>query len=288
MLHPDSPRLAGAMVYMAASEDYDLVLGSRILAQNAVAGGMPRYKYVASRRRALDQNLMLGQKLSEYHTGYRAFTRAVLESIPWLENSDDFLFGNQILCQTIRARVRIGEISYPARLLPRSIIDRLSEKRGLRIRRPALLPALCAMDFASPRIAGTMLLSHPLSDTLFLVRHLLALVLLTGTALGCGDRVAARLRVMDGLERRLASLVVGLGLLATLFFALGAVRLLYPAIAWLVGSGRSALECARALCADELGPQCPSELAALLATHPDSNGATLASTEPECRIPFDK
>lgn len=106
------------MVYMAASEEYDLVLGSRILAQNDVAGGMPRYKYVANRCLTLVQNLMLGQKLSEYHTGYRAFTRVVLESIPWLENSDDFLFDNRILRQTIRARFRIGEISCPARYFP--------------------------------------------------------------------------------------------------------------------------------------------------------------------------
>jgi glycosyltransferase involved in cell wall biosynthesis len=121
MLHPDyqySPRLVGAIAHMAASGDYDVVLGSRILAQNAVARGMPRHKYIANRILTLIQNLMIGQKLSEYHTGFRAFTRVVLESIPWRENSDNFLFDNQILCQVLRAGFRIGEISCPTRYIP--------------------------------------------------------------------------------------------------------------------------------------------------------------------------
>jgi len=118
MLHPDyqySPKLLGAMAYMIGSGHYDIVLGSRILAQSAVAGGMPVYKYVANRALTLIQNLLIGHKLSEYHTGYRAFSRTVLEALPLESNSDDFIFDNQILCQAIAAGFRIGEISCPTR-----------------------------------------------------------------------------------------------------------------------------------------------------------------------------
>src|SRR5215470_1135013 len=118
MLHPDyqySPRLVGAMAHMVASGHYDVVLGSRILAQSAVAGGMPLYKYVANRLLTATQNLVMGQKLSEYHTGYRAFSRAVLETLPLDQNSNDFIFDNQMLCQTVRYGFRIGEISCPTR-----------------------------------------------------------------------------------------------------------------------------------------------------------------------------
>jgi glycosyltransferase involved in cell wall biosynthesis len=121
MLHPDyqySPRLVGAMAQMVASGHYDVVLGSRILAQDARAGGMPLYKYVANRVLTLVQNLLMGQKLSEYHTGFRAFSRRVLETLPLEANSNDFVFDNQILCQAIRAGFRVGEISCPARYFP--------------------------------------------------------------------------------------------------------------------------------------------------------------------------
>jgi glycosyltransferase involved in cell wall biosynthesis len=121
MLHPDyqySPKLAGAMAQMIASGEYDVVLGSRILAQNAVRAGMPRHKYLANRFLTMVQNLMVDQKLSEYHTGYRAFARAVLTEIPWQQNSDNFLFDNEILCQIIRRGFRIGEISCPTRYNP--------------------------------------------------------------------------------------------------------------------------------------------------------------------------
>jgi len=121
MLHPDyqySPRLVGAMSQMVASGLYDVVLGSRILAQNAIAGGMPVYKYVANRFLTLAQNFLMGQKLSEYHTGYRAFSRAVLEALPLDQNSNDFIFDNQMLCQAIVAGFRIGEISCPTRYFP--------------------------------------------------------------------------------------------------------------------------------------------------------------------------
>ena len=118
MLHPDyqySPRLLPALADMVASGEYDLALGSRILGRGARKGGMPRYKYVANRGLTLLQNLMVGQKLSEYHTGYRAFSRAVLETLPLERNSDDFVFDNQMLCQAVWAGFRIGEISIPTR-----------------------------------------------------------------------------------------------------------------------------------------------------------------------------
>jgi glycosyltransferase involved in cell wall biosynthesis len=121
MLHPDyqySPKLVGAMVHMVASGHYDVVLGSRILAQNAIDGGMPRYKYVSNRILTLLQNALMGQKLSEYHTGYRAFTRPVLETLPLKTYSDDFIFDNQMLCGAIAAGFRIGEISCPTRYFP--------------------------------------------------------------------------------------------------------------------------------------------------------------------------
>jgi glycosyltransferase involved in cell wall biosynthesis len=118
MLHPDyqySPRLLGAMAHMVASGHYDVVLGSRVLAQSAIAGGMPVYKYISNRFLTFAQNVLMGQKLSEYHTGYRAFTREVLEKLPLADNSNDFVFDNEILCQAIAAGFRIGEISCPTR-----------------------------------------------------------------------------------------------------------------------------------------------------------------------------
>ena len=118
MLHPDyqySPKLVTAMASMAASGEFDAVLGSRILGVGALKGGMPRYKYVANRGLTLFQNVMVGQKLSEYHTGYRAFTREVLERLPLLACSEDFVFDNQMLSQAIYFGFRIGEISCPTR-----------------------------------------------------------------------------------------------------------------------------------------------------------------------------
>jgi glycosyltransferase involved in cell wall biosynthesis len=118
MLHPDyqyDPKLLPAMASMLSSGVFDVVLGSRILGIGALAGGMPRYKYVANRILTGIQNLLLGHKLSEYHTGYRGFTRAVIEALPLARNSDDFLFDNQMLAQAIYRRFRVGEISCPAR-----------------------------------------------------------------------------------------------------------------------------------------------------------------------------
>ena len=118
MVHPDyqySPRLVPAMASMIAYGEYDLVLGSRILAQNSVARGMPRYKYVANRFLTLVENIMLHQKLSEYHTGLRAFSSTLLAGLPFERNSDDFIFDNQIIAQAISAGARIGEVSCPTR-----------------------------------------------------------------------------------------------------------------------------------------------------------------------------
>ena len=116
MVHPDyqyTPRLIRAMAALIAEDVFDCVLGSRILGVGALAGGMPRHKYIANRFLTLVQNLMVSYKLSEYHTGYRAFTRDILESLPLRDNSDDFIFDNQMLLQVIAADYRVGEITCP-------------------------------------------------------------------------------------------------------------------------------------------------------------------------------
>jgi len=121
MLHPDyqyTPRLVPAMAAMIAYGEYDIVLGSRILGNGALAGGMPRYKYAANRMLTLLENLLLGQKLSEYHTGLRAFGRRALERLPLERNSDDFVFDNEILAQAFAAGLRVGELSCPTKYFP--------------------------------------------------------------------------------------------------------------------------------------------------------------------------
>lgn len=136
MVHPDyqySPKLVAAMASMAASGHYDVVLGSRILGGGALKGGMPLYKYAANRALTLLQNMVLGAKLSEYHTGFRAFTREVLETLPLGENSDDFVFDNEMLVQAVFFGFRIGELSCPTRYFREasSINFRRSVKYGL-------------------------------------------------------------------------------------------------------------------------------------------------------------
>jgi hypothetical protein len=103
------------MASMIAYGEYDMVLGSRILAQNSVQRGMPRYKYVSNRFLTFVENIALSQKLSEYHTGLRAFSSSLLASLPFERNSDDFVFDNHIIAQAVRAGARIGEISCPTR-----------------------------------------------------------------------------------------------------------------------------------------------------------------------------
>lgn len=118
MVHPDyqySPRLVTAMAAMLASGHYDVVLGSRILGGTALKGGMPLYKYVGNRFLTLVENMALGVKLSEYHTGFRAFTRQVLETLPLEENSDNFVFDSEMLVQTVYFGFRVGELSCPTR-----------------------------------------------------------------------------------------------------------------------------------------------------------------------------
>jgi glycosyltransferase involved in cell wall biosynthesis len=117
MLHPDyqyTPKLILPMASMMIEGLFDAVIGSRILGNKAMMGGMPLYKYVSNRILTLSENLLIQQKLSEYHTGYRAFSRKVLETIPLMENSDDFVFDNQMLCQTLYFGFNVGEVSCPA------------------------------------------------------------------------------------------------------------------------------------------------------------------------------
>ncbi len=121
MVHPDyqySPLLVEPMATMIASGLYDIVLASRILGGGALKGGMPLHKYVSNRMLTLIQNLALGAKLSEYHTGYRAYSRELLLSLPIEANSDDFVFDNQLLAQCIYLGARIGEVSCPTRYFP--------------------------------------------------------------------------------------------------------------------------------------------------------------------------
>jgi glycosyltransferase involved in cell wall biosynthesis len=121
MLHPDyqyTPRLVTAMASMIASGEFDAVLASRILGRGALKGGMPLYKYISNRFLTFVQNLLIGQKLSEYHTGYRAWSRTVLERLPLRHNSEDFVFDNQMLAQAVYFGYRIGEISCPTKYFP--------------------------------------------------------------------------------------------------------------------------------------------------------------------------
>lgn len=121
MLHPDyqyEPKLLGALAWMVASGVYDVALGSRIIGTGALKGGMPLYKYIANRFLTLFENILLGVKLSEYHTGYRAFSREVLQTLPLSLNNDDFVFDNEMLVQCVQKQFRIGEISVPTKYFP--------------------------------------------------------------------------------------------------------------------------------------------------------------------------
>lgn len=121
MLHPDyqySPKLVPAMAAMIVSEEYELVLGSRILGGKARSGGMPLYKYVFNRFLTLVENFIIGSKLSEFHSGYRAFSKKCLETLPLHENSDDFVFDNEMIAQAIFFDFSVGEISCPTRYFP--------------------------------------------------------------------------------------------------------------------------------------------------------------------------
>ena len=135
MVHPDyqyTPKLIPSMAFLIAQGLYQVVLGSRILGKGALRGGMPLYKYIFNRLLTAFENVMVGAKLSEYHTGYRAFSRKVLEEINFVSNSDDFIFDNQVLSQVIFAGYEIGEITCPTKYFTEasSINFRRSVKYG--------------------------------------------------------------------------------------------------------------------------------------------------------------
>lgn len=118
MLHPDyqyTPKLIHSMCYLISNNVYDIVLGSRILGKGAIVGGMPIYKYVANRFLTLVQNILMNQKLSEYHTGFRAYSKEALLKINYMNNSDDFVFDNQLIAQLFYAGFEIAEITCPTR-----------------------------------------------------------------------------------------------------------------------------------------------------------------------------
>ena len=173
MVHPDyqyTPKLIPAMASVLASGLYDVALASRILGMGALRGGMPLYKYVANRFLTLFQNKLLGHKLSEYHTGYRAFTRQVLETLPLEENGDDFVFDNQMLTQAIHFGFQIAEITCPTVYGPESssISFRRSVRYGLGVLRTSLAFRLQKMGLARPRFLnpeGRKLLRAPQSAT---------------------------------------------------------------------------------------------------------------------------
>lgn len=147
MLHPDyqyTPKLIHSMTYLIANEVYPVVLGSRILGGGALKGGMPLYKYVFNRMLTLTQNIIIWQKLSEYHTGYRAFSRQVLETINYHANSDDFVFDNQMLSQIFYAGFEIAEITCPTKYFPEasSINFRRSMKYGMGVLKTSLIHRL--------------------------------------------------------------------------------------------------------------------------------------------------
>jgi glycosyltransferase involved in cell wall biosynthesis len=157
MLHPDyqySPRLVAAMAGMVASGHYDAVFASRILGGGALRGGMPRYKYVANRMLTLFQNVVMGQKLSEYHSGYRAWDRSVLEKLPLLACSDDFVFDNQMIAQAAWFGFNLGEISCPTKYFPEasSINFRRSCTYGLGVLKTALDYRLSKLGLKKPKL----------------------------------------------------------------------------------------------------------------------------------------
>ena len=157
MLHPDyqyPPKLITAMAGLITSGMFDVVLGSRVLGGMALKGGMPLYKYISNRLLTFIENILLGQKISEYHTGYRAFSKEVLLNLPLLENSDDFVFDNQILAQAIYFGYRIGEITSPSRYTSESssIGFRRSVIYGLSVLSTALKFALQSARIAKFQI----------------------------------------------------------------------------------------------------------------------------------------
>ena len=160
MVHPDyqyTPKLITAMASMIAFDVYDVVLGSRIIGGKARSGGMPVYKYIANRFLTAVENLMLGSKLSEFHTGYRAFSREVLENLPLHLNSDDFVFDNEMLAQIVYFGYRIGEVSCPTRYFEEasSISLRKGVIYGLGVLRTAITCRLHKLGIVHSRLFST-------------------------------------------------------------------------------------------------------------------------------------
>lgn len=157
MLHPDyqyTPQLIPAMASIIANDLYQVVLGSRILGQGALKGGMPLYKYIANRFLTLTENVFLNQKLSEYHTGYRAFSKKVLQSINYHANSDDFVFDNQMLSQIVFAGYDIAEVTCPTKYFEEasSINFSRSTKYGLGVLSVSLTHFLCKIGLMKSEI----------------------------------------------------------------------------------------------------------------------------------------
>lgn len=155
MLHPDyqyEPLLVPALAHMIASGVYDVAIASRILGHGALQGGMPLYKYIANRALTFAQNLLIGQKLSEYHTGYRAFSRRVLQTLPLAANSDDFIFDNQMLVQAHLWGFSIAEISCPTKYFAEasSINFRRSVRYGLGVLGVSLAYRACRLGWRRP------------------------------------------------------------------------------------------------------------------------------------------
>lgn len=157
MIHPDyqySPRLVPALASMLACGHYDFVLGSRILGGRARKDGMPLYKYVANRFLTAFENVMTGAKLSEYHTGMRGYTRELLEAIQFTENSDDFVFDNQLILQALALDYRFGEISCPTRYMP--------EASSIGLRRSTTYGLGCVYWSVVYRLHRWSLIRHPI------------------------------------------------------------------------------------------------------------------------------
>jgi len=159
MLHPDyqyTPKLVRAMVSLLGEDVYDVVLGSRILGNGALQGGMPLYKYVANRALTAFENIVTGQKLSEYHTGFRAYRRRVLESIPYAGNSDDFIFDNQFLVQAHAFGFRIAEVTCPTKYF--------AQASSINFRRSLRYGILCCATALQYRLDRAGLVRSPLFE----------------------------------------------------------------------------------------------------------------------------
>jgi glycosyltransferase involved in cell wall biosynthesis len=153
MLHPDyqyTPKLIHSMAYLIANEVFPVVMGSRILGKGALKGGMPRYKYIFNRMLTFVENVLIDQKLSEYHTGYRAFSKEVLQTINYQINSDDFVFDNEMISQIVYANFDIAEITCPTLYFPEasSINFKRSSKYGLEVLRVSFMHFLQRIGLA--------------------------------------------------------------------------------------------------------------------------------------------